>query len=175
MHLHKNLDKLLSKRRLYKWNAIQIELHKNAFLHCGLGWPEWTYTRKWGVDKKATFSHKSSKFDTRIWKEEFISSIRNMCAAVESIVIIFKNVEKTRLCISACSRDSRPRDWSRLGAIFMVSVSPNISRDSRDWGTPYFSILSTFQNSLLDSFYSDRVHIFAMNNKVTYIEENVLE
>ena len=33
---------------------------------------------------------------------------------------------------SACSRDSRPRDWSRLGAIFMVAISPNISRDSRD-------------------------------------------
>ena len=70
-----------------------IQLHKNTFLHCGLGWPEWTYTRIWGVDKKATFSHKSSKFDTRIWKEEFISSI-----AVESILIMFKNVEKTKLC-----------------------------------------------------------------------------
>ena len=96
--LHKNPDKLLYQRRLYKWNAIQIQLHKNIVLRCGLGWPEWTYTRIWGVDKKATFSHKSSKFDTRIWKEEFISSIRNMCAAVESILIMFKNVEKTRLC-----------------------------------------------------------------------------
>ena len=38
---------------------------------------------------------------------------------------------------SGCSRDSRPRDWSRLGAIFLVSVSPNISRDSRDWDQPY--------------------------------------
>ena len=45
---------------------------------------------------------------------------------------------------SACSRDSRPRDWSRLGAIFMVSVSPNISRDSRDWGQPYM-YFSTLQ------------------------------
>ena len=35
---------------------------------------------------------------------------------------------------SACSRDSRPRDWSCLGSIFMVSVSPNTSRDSREWG-----------------------------------------
>ena len=96
--LHKNPGKFLNKRHLYKWNAIQIQLHKNTFLHCGLGWPEWTYTRIWGVDKKATFSHKSSKFDTRIWKEEFISSIRNMCA-VESILIMFKNVEKTRLCL----------------------------------------------------------------------------
>ena len=33
---------------------------------------------------------------------------------------------------SACSRNSRPRDWSRLGSIFLVSVSPIISRDSRD-------------------------------------------
>ena len=33
---------------------------------------------------------------------------------------------------SACSRDSRPRDWSCLGSIFLVSVSPIISRDSRD-------------------------------------------
>ena len=41
---------------------------------------------------------------------------------------------------SACSRDSRPRDWSRLGAIFMVSISQNISRDSRDWGQPYISL-----------------------------------
>ena len=35
------------------------------------------------------------------------------------------------LGISACSRDSRPRDWSRLGSILLVSVSPIISRDSR--------------------------------------------
>ena len=34
--------------------------------------------------------------------------------------------------ISGCSRDSRPGDWSRLGAFLVVSVSPNISRDSRD-------------------------------------------
>ena len=38
-----------------------------------------------------------------------------------------------------CSRDSRPRDWSRLGAFFVVSVSPNISRDSRDWGQAFFT------------------------------------
>ena len=37
------------------------------------------------------------------------------------------------ILISACSRDSRPRDWSRLGPIFLVSVSSNIPRDSRDW------------------------------------------
>ena len=42
---------------------------------------------------------------------------------------------------SACSRDSRPRDWSRLGSIFLVSVSPIISRDSRDWGQHYFLAL----------------------------------
>ena len=42
---------------------------------------------------------------------------------------------------SACSRDSRPQDWSRLGSIFMVSVSPLISRDSRDWDQHYFLIL----------------------------------
>ena len=45
---------------------------------------------------------------------------------------------------SVCSRDSRPRDWFRLGAIFMVSVSPNISRGSRDWGQPYM-YFSTLQ------------------------------
>ena len=38
----------------------------------------------------------------------------------------------SKVTISGCSRDSRPRDWSRLGAIFLVSVSPIISRDSRD-------------------------------------------
>ena len=41
--------------------------------------------------------------------------------------------------LSACSRDSRPRDWSRLGFILLVSVSPIISRDSRDWGQLYFT------------------------------------
>ena len=45
-----------------------------------------------------------------------------------------------RVGSSACSRDSRPRDWSRLGAIFLVSVSPNISRDSRDWDQPYILV-----------------------------------
>ena len=47
---------------------------------------------------------------------------------------------------SACSRDSRPRDWSRLGPIFVVSVSPIISRDSRDWGQLYFLILDLVCN-----------------------------
>ena len=41
---------------------------------------------------------------------------------------------------STCSQDLRPRDWSRLGTIFMVSVSPNISRDSRDCQL-YISVL----------------------------------
>ena len=42
---------------------------------------------------------------------------------------------------SACSRDSRPRDWSRLGSFFLVSVSTIISRDSRDWGQFCFLFL----------------------------------
>ena len=46
---------------------------------------------------------------------------------------------RSSVCSSACSRDSRPRDWSRLGTIFMVSVSQNIPRDSRDWGHLYFT------------------------------------
>ena len=49
----------------------------------------------------------------------------------------------TYIASSACSRDSRPRDWSRLGAIFKVSISPNISRDSRDWGH-YISVFYPF-------------------------------
>ena len=44
---------------------------------------------------------------------------------------------------SACSRDSRPRDWSRLGLIFLVSVSSNIPRDSRDWQALYFLVFKT--------------------------------
>ena len=50
----------------------------------------------------------------------------------------------TYIASSACSRDSRPRDWSRLGAIFKVSISPNISRDSRDWGQHYISVFYPF-------------------------------
>ena len=45
------------------------------------------------------------------------------------------------ISISACSRDSRPRDWSRLGSIFLVSVSAIISQDSRDSGQLYFLVL----------------------------------
>ena len=46
----------------------------------------------------------------------------------------FCKFQPKTLWSSVCSRDARPRDWSRLAAIFMVSVSPDISRDRRDWG-----------------------------------------
>ena len=45
---------------------------------------------------------------------------------------VCKNQSSFGLKFSGCSRDSRPRDWFRLMAIFLVLVSPNISRDSRD-------------------------------------------
>ena len=50
---------------------------------------------------------------------------------------------------SACSRDSRPRDWSRLGSFFLVSVSTIISRDSRDWGQFCFLVHGFLNNNNL--------------------------
>ena len=46
----------------------------------------------------------------------------------------FCKFQPKTLWSSVCSRDARPRDWSRLAAIFIVSVSPDISRDRWDWG-----------------------------------------
>ena len=54
----------------------------------------------------------------------------------ESLAHVFHY--STIVSTSACSRDSRPRDWSRLGTIFLVSVSPIISRDSRASYQLYF-------------------------------------
>ena len=59
-----------------------------------------------------------------------------------SDICLWRRMSQTRLVdSSACSRDSIPRDWSRLGSIFLVSVSPIIPRDSRDWGQHYFLVL----------------------------------
>ena len=71
----------------------------------------------------------SKQFNSIIWKETIM-----ICPLVST---------------SACSRDSRPRDRSRLGSIFLVSVSPIISRDSRDWGQLFFLVLDLFKVSVL--------------------------
>ena len=60
----------------------------------------------------------------------------------------------------------------------MVSVSPNISRDSRDWGQPYIYQFVFLQNSIffLGVHMLDYICIFALklNNLKYQIEENQL-
>ena len=79
------------------------------------------------------------------------------------------------VCTSVCSRDSRPRDCSRLGAIFMVSVSPNISRDSRDCGQPFISLFYPLSKPYFLSsglHIQSRIHISALLTMVFCYQNN---
>ena len=73
---------------------------------------------------------------------------------------IWKNIY---VCISACSRDSRPQDWSRLGSIFLVSVSPIISRDSRDCRQLYLLVLDLLKalnaTSIREDFAASQIYL----------------
>ena len=86
-------------------------------------------------------------------------------AKLFQISTIYKNCCHAYLLAgdSACSRDSRPRDWSRLGPILLVSVSPIISRDSRDCRQLYLLVLDLLKalnaTSIREDFAASQIYL----------------